>query len=120
MSKVPDLEILILNPQLCDVHSVSRFEILFKFCTCFHNFHIPAGSGCLEMDTDYAWHDVPVTGMIPLVFNWRDCVGHCEKKYECLFWTYIPALTMCFLKTSDQGRRMYKDAISGPKGCLGE
>ena len=78
----------------------------------------------MEYDTEYDGHD-----MIPLlrVFakDTRDCADFCGETPGCSHWTYHLVTTdhvekMCYLKTSDSGRRGSSPsfpAISGNKEC---
>lgn len=70
---------------------------------------------CFETDVNFAGFGIP-DNKIPNVQSPEDCQIQCEKRLDCMFWTI--SQNICWLKSSDEGRRVQKGKISGPKSCL--
>ena len=47
----------------------------------------------------------------------NECQQLCRLTKRCAFFTYKLSSRLCWLKTTDSGRRSQKGAISGPKVC---
>lgn len=50
----------------------------------------------------------------------RDCQAKCAENRFCNFFTVFPADGRCYLKTSDAGRRLDRNGVSGPSHCPGD
>ena len=70
---------------------------------------------CFETDVNFAGFGIS-DNKIPNVQSPDDCQIQCEKRLDCMFWTL--SQNICWLKSSDEGRRVQNGKISGPKSCL--
>ena len=72
-------------------------------------------SNCFETDVNFAGFGIS-DNKIPNIKFPEDCQSQCEKRLECRFWTI--SQNICWLKSSDDGRRVENGKISGPKFCF--
>ena len=72
-------------------------------------------SNCFETDVNFAGFGIS-ENKIPNIQSPEDCQFQCEKRLECRFWTI--SQNICWLKSSDAGRRVENGKISGPKFCF--
>ena len=78
---------------------------------------LKASTCTVEENMDYWGSDI--TGQIRLPADDKDmCILLCAEEVRCSYWTYHTG--MCWLKTSDSGRKSHPIAISGSRGCVGE
>merc|ERR1712059_8912 len=74
-----------------------------------------AGISCDVRNVDYEGHDLtPVTKRTAK--SPSECQAMCAKTDGCQFWT-LNTQEICWLKTSDAGRRKYWSVTSGKKIC---
>ncbi|KEP64381.1 UNVERIFIED_CONTAM: microneme protein, putative [Hammondia hammondi] len=78
------------------------------------------GVPCYEPDTDYFGYDIKIFDN-NLVGTAAECYGLCLSFAECKFWTWVPALRNCYLKSeyAPLGRVHAPGTISGPRNCNG-
>ena len=69
---------------------------------------------CYEPDVNFAGFGIS-DNKIPNIPSPEDCQLQCEKRTECRFWTL--SQNICWLKSSDEGRRVQNGKISGHKLC---
>lgn len=79
---------------------------------------------CFDEGYDYFGNDFDPPIFSP-VNTPGDCQENCRLEPGCKFWTYLadvaPDINLCFLKTSDEGRKLTPglSVVSGPKeGCV--
>jgi hypothetical protein len=63
---------------------------------------------------DYWGYDLNYTVGVPSV---QACQVLCQQNDQCLFFTYIPSISDCLLKTSNQNPTPNSDRVSGAKFC---
>ncbi|CBZ50403.1 unnamed protein product [Neospora caninum Liverpool] len=82
----------------------------------------PEGNGvpCYEADTDYFGYDIKIFDN-NLVGTAEECYGLCLSFNECKYWTWVPALRNCYLKSeyAPLGRVHAPGTMSGPRDCNG-
>merc|ERR1711997_369238 len=77
---------------------------------------LKASTCTVEENMDYFGSDI--AGQIRLPADDKDmCILLCAEEVRCSYWTYHTG--MCWLKTSDSGRKSHPTAISGSRGCVG-
>merc|ERR1711997_262685 len=75
---------------------------------------LKASTCTVEENMDYFGSDI--AGQIRLPADDKDmCILLCAEEVRCSYWTYHTG--MCWLKTSDSGRKSHPTAISGSRGC---
>eukprot|EP00927_Polykrikos_kofoidii_P073342 TRINITY_DN69383_c0_g1_i1.p1 TRINITY_DN69383_c0_g1~~TRINITY_DN69383_c0_g1_i1.p1 ORF type:complete len:596 (-),score=96.66 TRINITY_DN69383_c0_g1_i1:44-1831(-) len=47
----------------------------------------------------------------------EECASACMRVDACRFWTYEPGIVKCFLRSSDAGREVNADFVSGSRAC---
>jgi len=73
---------------------------------------------CPIYNTDLDGNDIDGISLgIPNVESWSDCGEICKRVKNCLFWTYKPHESQCYLKTSDMGLRREYGVYSGNRDC---
>ena len=75
-----------------------------------------SNSGCFENNIDFKFNDVP-KGTVRGITSAEDCEKQCRRKIRCKFFTYHKLFQVCWLKTSDSGRRKAGGHISGRMNC---
>ncbi|KAH0482657.1 MAG: uncharacterized protein KVP18_002429 [Porospora cf. gigantea A] len=70
------------------------------------------GAKCLLKRQDYFGHDIDAVRAASV----EVCAAMCQLKSKCQFFTF--GEEMCYLKSSDSGRRPSPDAVSGSTRCL--
>ncbi|KAH0484998.1 MAG: hypothetical protein KVP17_000137 [Porospora cf. gigantea B] len=70
------------------------------------------GAKCLLKRQDYFGHDVDATRAASV----EVCAAQCQLKSKCNFFTFDEE--MCYLKSSDSGRRTSQRSVSGSTRCL--
>lgn len=51
------------------------------------------------------------------VDDWKACAKECAKTEFCNYWSFLPANSSCYFKTSDYDRLTTQGAVSGLKIC---
>ena len=86
---------------------------------------VTAGPGtmedCFDQDHELAGHGIK-NNRVDKVTSAKQCQEECLGRQECRFWTWnsgsYPVISnTCWLKSSDKGRKVRKDNVSGPKEC---
>ena len=85
-----------------EIHSAQLTEKVFQ-------------RNCFEEDLNYEGFGISDNKILNVQAK-EDCQRICEKRFECKFWTL--SQNVCWLKSSDQGRKIQKGKISGPKFCI--
>ena len=92
------------------------FQILF-FCPCLLDNCLSyqyISLGCrIEQNTDYFGNDI-VDGFVE---TQQACADKCYLTPGGLFWTWDPKIKLCYIKSSDYGRRNYPGTVSGNREC---
>merc|ERR1712061_323806 len=71
---------------------------------------------CIEEDgIDYSGHDIP--GERKTTANSQECADFAASITGGLYWTFNKEAKMCFVKSSNSGRRTDADAVSGNRQC---
>ena len=69
----------------------------------------------IEDDTNYWGHDI-AAGQLTAE-SLEACAWLCQVEAACSFWTFESSAKLCFLKTSDVGRRTNNKYKSGTQAC---
>ena len=77
---------------------------------------------CAEYGVNYAGHDIEI---VPNIQHWMDCAISCQGNIipkGCDSWTWNLSNKNCYLKSSDEGRRIDSKPvqISGGWFCTSE
>ena len=75
-----------------------------------------SNSGCFENNIDFRFNDVR-RGTVKGISSAEDCAKECRRNIRCKFFTYLKRSKVCWLKSSDSGRRPAGGHISGKKNC---
>jgi len=76
---------------------------------------IPSKDNCYENGFDYYGSDVGNVANVPTATK---CQGECQKRSDCLTFTYIKPTKTCLLKNGYPSKAVNPDYISGPKQCF--
>ena len=83
--------------------------------------HLEPSPDCELYQVDFAGHDVVgLEGGFEGVPSFQDCQLKCSGVGSCTHVTFKPMEQLCFLKTSDAGKRKNTGAslvVSGPRKC---
>merc|ERR1712228_533671 len=79
--------------------------------------NVRSGFGaCIEEDgIDYSGHDIP--GERKTTANSQECADFAASITGGLYWTFNKKVKMCFVKSSNSGRRTDADTVSGNRMC---
>ena len=72
--------------------------------------------GCLIEDgIDYHGHDLP--GKMKETANLQECAEYSASIAGGLFWTWAKDSKICYVKSSNSGREMQANRVSGNRAC---
>merc|ERR1712243_261083 len=74
------------------------------------------GSNCIEDNVAMPGNDIVETSPDNIKTK-EDCCIACKNKEGCTFFTYRKEKEKCWLKNSDAGRKVDKEAVSGSVDC---
>ena len=72
---------------------------------------------CVEYGISYWGNEIESMGNIQ---HWSDCAKRCSDHRNCSYWTWNQIEKYCYLKTSDAGRVVHDNEMSGSYECLSE
>ena len=76
----------------------------------------PAAGCIVEDNTDYYGNGIPGQSDLP-VGHPAACAWLCQREATCNFWVFREEDKLCWLKTSDSGKKALKGYKSGTKAC---
>ena len=93
------------------------FNFFFAQLCCIYVF---ASECVIEDQITYSGHNINIGGKGKaggsIVENQEACAKLCFSTDRAKFWTFLPGDKLCWVKTSNKGRKTHPKAVSGNRG----
>ena len=94
------------------------FNFFFAQLCCIYVF---ASECVIENQITYSGHNIKIGGKGKaggsIVENQEACAKLCFSTDRAKFWTFLPADKLCWVKTSNKGRKSNPKTVSGNREC---